>query len=486
MFGGSASPVTARSTVVSREIVPPNDLDAEGSVIASVLVDPVRFVDVTEIVAASDFYSDANRRIWEALVELDRSGSRIDIVAVATWLRAHELLAQVGGTPYLAELAGSIPAVAHVEQHARTVADKAYQRRLIAELQRAAAEGYFATDAREWGQETERRVFESATAHRAETPNGTLDVVIPETVDAMMARSRGDRPATGRVISTGLGGLDRKLGGGFRCGNKYTIAGRPGMGKSAFVLQCVSAAAKHGAAVLVSAEMPREQIATRLLSQETGVLEAKLQSGALRADDWERVTAQVNRLRGLPVSIVFQPRATSSQVRTIVRREVSRLRRIFGGALELAMVAIDHLHIMDGEPQRGENEQAVLTRLSKSNLWIAGEFNCVVAELAQLNRGLESRTNTDKRPSLSDLRGSGSIEEDAHTVLFPFRPRYYDKDYEADMWNESAAPEEAEIIVAKQRGGTTGKVACAFHGQTLRFLDIDYGTHDPGDFRDGM
>ena len=467
-------------------MVPPHDLDAEGLVLATVLVDPDRFVDVSEIVATADFYSDANRWIWEAVVDLDREGNRVDAVSVATWLRNRERLAQIGGTPYIAQLADAIPAVAHVEQHARTVADKAYQRRLIAELQRAQAEGYFAPDAREWGQETERRVFEVATAHRSETPEGALNVVIPETIDAITARSRGERPTTGRVIPTGLSGLDRKLGGGFRCGNKYEIAGRPGMGKSALLLQFIANAGKYGAAVLVSAEMPREQIATRLLAQESCVLAARLETGVLRPRDWDSVTAQIERLRRLPISIVYAPAATSAQVRSVVRREMSRLRRIFGADLELAMVGIDHVHIMNGEPQRGESEQAVLTRLSKSNLWIAGEFDCAVVEAAQLNRGLESRTNSDKRPNLSDLRGAGSLEEDAHTVLFPFRPRYYDKDYQSNALDDSAMPEEAEIIVAKQRGGTTGRVPCAFHGQTLRFLHIDQSVVGEEDFRDGL
>lgn len=461
-------------------LTPPHDLDAEAAVISAVLLEPERLVEVSGLVNADDFYADANRRIWQAIEAVDRDGGRIDVVTVGTWLREHERLDQIGGTPYLAQILGATPAVAHVAEHARTVAELSYQRRLLNELRTATAEGYHATDALAWGQSVERRIFEASRFDRHGSDDGTLDVVVPETIETIAAKAKGETPRGGRVIKTGLAGLDRELGGGYRAGNKYEIAGRPGMGKSALVLQSVAACGRGGeAAILLSGEMPRDQIATRLLSQESGVIHARLERGIMRADDWGTVMGQVSRLQKLPISIVYAPAMTSGQVRTAVRREMARLRRLYGAALRLGMIAIDHLHIMNGERQRGESEVGELTRLSKANLWLAGEFDCVMVELAQLNRGIESRP--DKRPNMSDIRGAGSVEEDAHTILFPFRPAYYDKDRKSEPMDDAAEPDEAEIIIGKQRGGAPGSVPCVFHGQTLRFMGIaDASQEDDG------
>jgi replicative DNA helicase len=245
------------------------------------------------------------------------------------------------------------------------------------------------------------------------------------------------------------------------------------MGKSAFALQAAAGVASKGhAAIVVSAEMPADQVVARLLAQESGVLHARIagERGKMRKEDWTALTPHVARVERLPMSVVYVPAATTMQVRSAVRRELAKLRRTYGADLELGMIVVDHVHIMNGEPQRGEDERAVLTRLSRGNLWMVGEFGCAVLELAQLNRGVEGRP--DKRPNMSDLRGTGSLEEDAHTILFPFNPAYYDKERKVDSLDDKAPPDEAEIIIGKQRGGGGGSVKVAFHGQTLRFFDV--------------
>jgi replicative DNA helicase len=452
--------------------VAPHDLDAEAAVISACILSPDALAEASDILRPDMFYAVANERIFEAVLAVDAEYGRVDSVLVARRLKDSERLAQVGGTPYLAQIVEATPAIAHVTHHARIVAERAYQRRLIAELQRSAAEGYGAADGWEWGQDTERRIFDAANAIRKGSDPGSMDVLIPQAVDAVRARSKGETTQGGRIIPTGLRSLDRKLIGGGWSVNKYVIAGRPGMGKSAMALAAVAATAAAGyAAVLVSAEMPAEQIALRLLSQESGVLNARISGAknAMRDGDWSALMGHVPRIQALPMSIVYCPGATTAQVRGAVRRELARLRRIHGSGLELGMIAIDHVHIMNGERQRGENDAGELTRLSKGNLWMVGEFGCTVLELAQLNRGVESRP--DKRPNLSDLRGAGSLEEDAHTILFPFRSAYYDKDRKVNEYDDNAAPDECEIIVAKQRGGGTGSVRVMFHGHTLRFIE---------------
>ncbi len=458
---------------MTERLPPPSDLDAEAVVLSALLVKPECLPEIQPIVRAHDFYSDANRLIFGAIETIDAAGRTLDVQAIASELRDRGRLDAVGGTPYLAQLTDYVPAVAHATEHAKKVAEKSYLRRLIALLQTSAAEGYGDVgDAVEWGQSVQNAIFDAARWSRGNLDDdGTLHVVIPRTVEGIAARSRGTGASAADAIKTGITALDKKLGGGLRRGNKYEIAGRPGMGKSALALQVVAQAARQGwAGILVSAEMPQDQIATRLLSQESGVICARLERALLRSADWDLVYGHVERIRKLPMSIVYLPAATSWQVRAAVRREMTRLRRLHGDALELGVVAIDHVHIMNGERRHGENDTAELTRLSKANLWMAGEFNCAVVEVAQLNRGVENRP--DKRPNLSDLRGSGSIEEDAHTILFPFRPAYYDKDRKLDAMQDSAPPDECEIGVAKQRGGTTGSVPAAFHGHTLRFLDV--------------
>jgi replicative DNA helicase len=455
----------------------PHDLDAEAVVLSAILLAGERLYEVQGFLRPQDFYSDANCWVYRAVEAVQEETGTVDIVSVASWLRTHERLHQVGGTPYLAQLTDAIPATAHLEVHGKRVAELAYLRRLINTFKALAAEGYHAKDPVDFGQRAEQRVFEQARFVVHEEEDHTLAGVVARVFEDITAKYRGEPPSAesgGIVIPTGIVALDEKLGGGWKGGNKYVIGGRPGMGKSAFVLQCMVAAARYGyAGILVSAEMPVHQIAVRLLAQETGVTYRRLDSGDLRDEDWTLVTGQIERVRGLPISLVYIPGATKGDVRAAVRRELAKLRKVHGAQLELGIIGIDHIHIMNAEREPGESAESAISRLSKSSLWMAGEFKCAVLELAQLNRAVEKKP--DKRPGLDDLRQSGSLEEDAYAVVFPFRPAYYDKDRNQDDTRDDVQPDKAEIILAKHRNGSTGSVEVVFHGPTLRFYGLEHG-----------
>jgi replicative DNA helicase len=447
--------------------VPPHDLDAEAAVLSALLLDGDRYWTVVGLVRASDFYADANRWIFRAIEALAAENQKPDSVLVASWLKQQNRIDQVGGVKYLAQIQDATPATAHVEGHALVVAKLGYRRRLVALLQLGVAEGFTTTDDPiEWGQSIEARVLEQSTFTRREDEDGTFKRLVPKLVDDLAAEKNGQKGMI-YTLSTGIGPLDELLDGGLAMGNKYTIAGRPGMGKSALALGiALSVAAIGFAVILVSVEMPRGQLMLRVMSQESGIPFGRLKSPkTMRDEDWNAMAGQVEPLRKRPMSVVHAPRATVTDVRSAVRREFATLKREFGSHLELGLVVVDHVHIMNGERQRGESAEQEITRISKANLGIAGEFGCVVVDLAQLNRDVEKRP--DKRPNMSDLRASGSLEEDAYGILFPFRPAYYQKDRPPET--DASPPEDVEIAIAKHRNGRLGTVTATFHGPTMRF-----------------
>jgi replicative DNA helicase len=445
----------------------PHDLDAEAAVLSALMLDGDRYWQVVGIVHSSDFYADANRWVFRAIEAVASENQKPDSVLVASWLKQHDRLDQVGGVKYLAQIQDATPATSHVESHALIVAKLGYQRRLLALLQLAVAEGFTTSDdAIDWGQSVEARVLEQSRFTRRDEDDGTLKALVPKLVDDLAAEKNGTR-GTIYTLATGIEKLDELLDGGLAMGNKYTLAGRPGMGKSALALTIALNVATLGfAVILVSVEMPRGQLMLRVMSQESGVPFGRLKlPKTMTPRDWDSVTGQVEPLRRRPMSVVHAPRATTTDVRSAVRREFATLRRELGNHLELGLVVVDHVHIMNGERQRGENAEQEMTRISKANLGIAGEFGCVVMDLAQLNRDVEKRP--DKRPNMTDLRASGSLEEDAYGILFPFRPAYYQKDRPPET--DASPPEDIEIALAKHRNGRTGTVTATFHGPTMRF-----------------
>ncbi|WP_437925496.1 replicative DNA helicase [Sorangium sp. So ce291] len=470
--------------------VPPHDLDAEAAVLSAILLHRDALDRVLEILKAEHFYSEANSRIYEGAQELAAAGTPIDIVSVASWLRDRERLAQVGGAAYLAQLADATPAVAHVAAHARVVYEKWRVRQLIATCQRVAAEGYGDVGVvQEFIDGAEQAVYQLAR-----TPQGTSTQPIAQVLKAAFeqitaAAERGDR-ITG--ISTGYEKLDAKTAG-LHDGDLSIIAARPGMGKTSFVLNlAVNVAsprtvsspgpdqAGHGierhepgfGAAIFSLEMPREQLATRMVCCEGRVDLGRLRQGFLQPDDWRRLTEAASFLSTLPVWVDDTPAITLLELRAKVRRiqaEYDRPPADGHSGRRVGLVVIDYLQLMKGRDGVNSREQEI-SEISRGLKQLAKELKVAVIALSQLNRAVETRTTKDKRPQLSDLRESGAIEQDADNIMFIYRDEYYNP----ETTNHKGI---AEIIVAKQRNGPTGKVLTRFTASCTRFDNLA-----PGDY----
>ncbi len=464
--------------------VPPHDLDSEAATISAALLAPLDVIDqVRDILAREQFYSDANGLIWEAIVDLHTTKQKVDIVSVASWLRDREKLAQIGGASYLAQLADATPAVAHVMQHARAVLEKWRLRTLIAECQITAGDGYGPVeDVQRYLDDHSARVHDVAT-------KASGDPMLP-LGHGLTAKLEGDWRACndGRGmmgISTGLKAFDHKIAG-LHPGGLYIIAGRPGMGKTA--LACGMAVAitappdaaeslflqpaEYGVAVF-SLEMPRDDLQIRFTCTEALVNLGAYRAGQLDPDGWRRVFEASTFLSPLPIWIDDTPRNTLPKMRAKLRKMVAAWCREGKPATagrgvtterKLGAIIIDYLQLVDGE-QHGRSREEEVAHVSRELKALAKDFKVPVIALAQLNRAVETRNTKDKRPQMSDLRDSGGIEQDADLIVFVYRDEYYNP-------GNTERRGIAELIIAKQRNGPTGKVLVRFDGQYTRFSNL--------------
>ncbi len=469
--------------------VPPHDLDAEAAVLSAVLLTAEAFDRVQETLSPEHFYAEAHRRIFEAVLDLHGSGKQVDLVTVAGWLRDRERVAQVGGMEYLAQLSDATPAVAHVEAHARIIREKWRMRQLIATCQRVAAEGYSnSEEVQAFIDSAEQAVFDIARV-----PEGSSVVAVKDAIHGAFQILAEAAKRGGGITGTPTGykQLDRKIAG-LHPGDLYIVAGRPGMGKTSLVLNmAVNVAMPRRRAVddsadaygegeieeagdgvaFFSLEMPREQLAARLLAVEARVDVSRIRSGEIRREDWNKLTDAAARLGRLPIWLDDTPALTLLDLRAKIRRLQADVKRgdSPGGPGKLGLVCIDYLQLMQGRRDAGSREQEI-SELSRGLKQLAKEMGVPVMALSQLNRSVETRTTKDKRPQLSDLRESGAIEQDADAIFFIYRDEYYFKD----------SPDRgiAEIIVAKQRNGPTGSVKVKFTSEFTRFDDLAPDEYD--------
>jgi len=461
--------------------VPPHDLDAEAAVLSAVLLSRAALDRVLEVLKPQHFYSDANGRIFEASEELAVAGTPTDIVSVASWLRDRDRLAQVGGAAYLAQLADATPAVAHIEAHAQIVYQKWRVRQLIDVCQRIAAEGYGDTGEEDvFLVESEARVHDVAHNEHRQSAQHIQAVLL-----SAMSSIRDDcDPARGtriQGVQTGYERLDQKLCGGFRDGDLYVIAGRPGMGKTGFVMNvAVNAAAPrtvderyvYGDGVAVfSLEMPREQLVERMLAGEARVDFGRLRGRKLQPADWPAITEASQFLAGLPIWIDDTPALSLMELRAKIRNVQSQWERQGSTADErrVRLVIVDYLQLMRGREGAKSREQEI-SEISRGLKELAKTLKVPIVVLSQLNRSTENRSTKDKRPQLSDLRESGAIEQDADAVMLLYRDDYY-------FPETTNANGIAELIIAKQRNGPTGKVLLRFSAACTRFDNLH-----PGDY----
>ena len=456
--------------------LPPQNLDAEAAVISACLLMPTHLDDVRSVLPAGDggFYSDANRRVYEAMCAIVDAGTPLDIVAVANHLRDTNRLQQVGGTPYLYQLIDATPAVTNVTAHALIVRDLWRVRRAIETGQRVAAEGHGTlgdgTGIQQWLEQAESNF--SDLAHLVDTRKlRPLSDVLQDVYADVQAAHTLKTNITG--VASGFRDIDRMLGG-FRGGDLITVAARPGMGKSALVEQFAINAARSGnPAAIFSLEMPSLQLGMRLVASESKIDLGQLRLGAFSPSLWPQIVNTISMLSPVPVWIDDTPAISVFEMRSRARRLSTEISQKTGGAGKLGLIVIDYLQLMS-PPERSRSREQEVGAISRSLKEIAKQLQVPVIAVSALNRGAEQRQ--DKRPQLSDLRESGSIEQDADVVMMLYRPGYYDRK------NDPALKGWAEVLIEKQRNGPTGMVKLSFQEKLARF--DDFADEYAGDFFD--
>ena len=433
--------------------VPPQDIVAEQSVLGGMMLSKDAIADVIEQLRGRDFYRPAHELVYEAILDLYGRGEPADAVTVAAELTKRGEIGRIGGAPYLHTLISMVPTAANAGYYARIVRERAVLRRLVDAGTRIVQLGY-ATD----GGEVEDIVNTAQAEVYAVTESRTSEDYVPiaDTINATMeeielAGNRGE----GMVgVPTGFADLD-SLTNGLHPGQMIVIAARPAMGKSTIGLDIVrSASIKHGmTSVVFSLEMSRSEITMRLLSAEAGVLLQNMRKGTMRSEDWTRLAQTMGRISEAPLFIDDSPNMSLMEIRAKCRRLKQRH--------DLKLVVIDYLQLMSSG-KRVESRQQEVAEFSRALKLLAKELEVPVIAISQLNRGAEQRQ--DKKPQMSDLRESGSIEQDADIVMLLHREDAYER--------ESPRAGEADLIVAKHRNGPTATVTVAFQGHYARFVDM--------------
>lgn len=431
--------------------VPPQNLEAEQSVLGSMLLAKEAIDEVTDILTAKDFYRDSHGWIFDAMLSLYAKQEPIDLITLAEELERQNLLEKVGGASYLALLASIVPTAANARYYAEIVAEKSLLRSLIQACTSVIQQCYEAgEEVAALLDEAEKSILQVAQQRRNEGFSHVKPLIL-EVIDKldMLAKHKGG--VTG--IPT-FEALDRYLSG-LHSSDLIICAARPGMGKTAFCLNIAQRAAMKSdvPVAIFSLEMSKDQLTQRLLASEALVDQSKLRSGYLDSEDWQRVTLAAGKLAEAPIYIDDTPGVTVMEVRA-----KSRKLKVEKG---LGLLIVDYLQLMQSH-RRTENRQQEISEISRSLKSLARELDVPVLALSQLSRAVEQ--THDKRPALSHLRESGSLEQDADVVLFIHRPDYYDQDTEEQGI--------AEIIIAKHRHGPTGSAKLAFAAEYTRFLDI--------------
>ncbi|HET9947754.1 MAG TPA: replicative DNA helicase, partial [Longimicrobiales bacterium] len=450
---------------------PPYSLEAETAVLGGMLIDREAVTRAVEHLDEGMFYREANRRLYRAMVRLFERGDVIDPITVQDELKKTHELDAAGGIDYLAALVDAVPTAANLEYHARIVRDKALLRRLIEQASQIIRDVYDQGEREvdEILDQAEARIFQVAESHKREGFVWIKEILWSafEHIERLQESSTG---VTG--VPTGFPDLDR-LTTGLQKGDLCIVAARPSMGKTSFAMNIAAnaAIAENRPVAIFSLEMSSEQLVQRLLCAEGRIDAQKLRRGKLSQEEHQRLAAAAGHLNTAPIWIDDQPGANVLEIRAKARRLQSELR---SDGKDLAMVLIDYMQLMSGTTQAESRVQEV-SQISRGLKALARELEVPVMALSQLSRGPEQRT--DKRPMLSDLRESGSIEQDADLVMFLYRPEYY-----APAEKREELEGKAELIIGKQRNGPTGVIQLYFNKAYTRFDSVLPGPGGaPGD-----
>jgi replicative DNA helicase len=434
---------------------PPHDVAAEQCVLGGMLLSKDAISDVMETIRPDDHYRPAHQIVHEAILELYGRGEPADPVTVSDLLNKRGELARIGGPSYLHTLIASVPTAANAGYYARIVRERAILRRLVEVGTRIVQLGYSGDgEADELVDRAQAEVY-GVTERRVSEDYLSLSEIMPGALDEIEAI--GSRGGGMSGVPTGFADLDA-LTNGLHPGQMVVIAARPAVGKSTLALDLARAATiKHSfPTVIFSLEMSRNEITMRLLSAEARVPLHSMRTGQMGEEDWTRLARRMSEVVDAPLFIDDSPNMSMMEIRAKCRRLKQRQ--------ELKLVIVDYLQLMSS-PKRTENRQQEVSEMSRSLKLLAKEIDVPVIAISQLNRGPEQRT--DKRPLLSDLRESGSIEQDSDVVILLHREDAYER--------ESPRAGEADLIIAKHRNGPTATVTVAFQGHYSRFVDMAPG-----------
>ncbi|AJS60670.1 replicative DNA helicase [Paenibacillus sp. IHBB 10380] len=440
--------------------IPPQNLEAEQAVIGAILLQSEAMITAMERVQTEDFYDKPHQLIYEAMIDLGEQNQPIDLITLTSLLQDRGQLEDIGGVSYLARLAHAVPTAANVDYYAQIIEEKSMLRRLIRTATQIVSEGYTGgEDVSGMLGDAERRILEISNRRSGSGFVWIRDVLMDvfERVE-MLHENKGGTSG----IPTGFVDLD-KMTNGFQRNDLIIVAARPSVGKTAFALniaQNVAVRAKETVAIF-SLEMSAPQLVQRMICAEANLDANVMRTGEFKDDDWAKLTMGISSLSEAEIYIDDTPGITVADIRAKCRR----LQKEKG----LGMIVIDYLQLIHGRGKAGENRQQEVSEISRTLKQIARELEVPVVALSQLSRGVEQRQ--DKRPMMSDLRESGSIEQDADIVSFLYRDDYYNADTEKKNI--------IEIIIAKQRNGPVGTVELVFLKNFNKFVNYERAHSDP-------
>lgn len=430
----------------------PQNIEAEQSVLGAMIIDKTSIAQAAEVLKSDDFYRDAHKVIYAAIMELFQKDIPIDMVTLIEHLRAKEKLESIGGITYITEIANAVISTANLQSYIKIVEQKAMLRKLIKASNQIIEQSYNKQgDVEDVLDFAEKRIFDIAEK-RSTNDFEPISTVLERGFLEIERIFNNKGVATG--VPSGFLDLDSKTSG-FQKGDMVLIAARPSMGKTTFVLNLAQHAAlrENKSIVIFSLEMSKEQLAYKFLCAEANVDMLKLRTGNLDDQDWENIARASGPLAAAKIYIDDTAGVSVMEMRSKCRR----IKLEYG----IDMIIIDYLQLMSGSG--GESRQQEVSEISRSIKALAKEMECPVIALSQLSRAPEQRA--DHRPMLSDLRESGSIEQDADLVMFLYRDEYYNK--------ETEEKNVAECIIAKQRNGPVGTVRLAWLGQFSKFGNLD-------------
>lgn len=435
--------------------IPPQNIDAEKSLLGAVLIDEDTLADVSELVKPKDFYDKNHEMIYDGMLRLYEKHKPVDMLTLTDELKRKDHLSLVGGSAYLSELTNYVPTAAHAEAYADLVSQKAVRRRLIKASGDISEMGYDEdSDVQELLSKAESELF-NVSDQSLKQELTSIESVLTDSFDRMEELHQNKGAIRG--IRTGYRDLDN-MTAGLQRSDLIILAARPAMGKTTLVTNLAYnvATIEQKAVLFFSLEMSKEQLVDRMLADAAGVDSWNIRTGNLSDDDFSKITDAMGEMAEAPIYIDDKPGLSVLEMRTKARR--------IAHEQELGLIVVDYLQLMQGSGRHDGNRVQEVSEISRGLKLVARELNVPVIALSQLSRSVENRQ--PPIPQLSDLRESGSIEQDADIVSFIYRPGYYEPD-NPDVANIT------DLIIAKHRNGPVGKVSLYFHPERLRFMSLD-------------